>query len=116
MWASAYLVLVVGVAQVALGIGLGLLAGASLGRRELAWVFALFNLGNAAVLAGTLLDGVLGGSVWIVDAGGALLAAAMALLLYLVRGAARGWLLGAFVAVVAVILVSMPVGLVLARL
>lgn len=120
VWASAYLVLVVGVAQVALAIGLGLLApepaAGARASAPAAWAFALFNLGNAAVLAGTLLDGVVAGSVWIVDLGGALLAGSMALFLYLVREARRGWLLGLFVAVVAVILVSMPIGLVLARL
>ncbi len=118
-WATAYLVLVVGVVQIALAVGLGLLAPRPVTWAMQAGLFALFNLGNAAVLVGTLLDGSgggEGGEVWIVDAGGALLAVAMVLCIYLVRGARRGWLLAAFVSVVVVILVSMPIGLVLARL
>ena len=115
VWATAYLVLVVGVVQVALAVGLGLLAARPITGAMLASAFGLYNLGNAAVLAGTLLDGIVGGSVWIVDLGGALLVAAMALLLYCVRGARRSPLLAAYAVVVAVILVSTPIGLVLAR-
>ncbi len=113
-WASAYLVLVVGVVQVALAVGLGLLAVRPITGSMQAWAFGLFNLGNAAVLVGTLLDGT-GGGVWIVDLGGVLLLAAMGLLLYYVRGARRSWLLALYVGVVGVIVVSMPIGLVLSR-
>lgn len=115
VWATAYLVLVVGAVQIALAIGFGLLVPRPVAAGLRAWAFGLFNLGNAAVLAGTLLDGVVRGSVWLVDLGGGLLAIAMALLLYAARGARRGWLLRGYIAVVAVILVSMPIGLVLAR-
>lgn len=115
VWATAYLVLVVGAVQVALAIGLGLLAERPVTGAMQAWIFSLFNLGNAAVLTGTLVGGDAGGAVWIVDLGGVLLVAAMALLLYCVRGARRSWLLALYLAVVVVILVSMPIGLLLAR-
>ena len=115
VWATAYLVLVVGVVQVALAIGLGLLAARPVTGAMQAWAFGLFNLGNAAVLTGTLLGDGAGVGVWIVDVGGVLLAASMVLLLIYVRGAHRSRLLAIYVAVVAVILVSMPIGLVLAR-
>src|SRR5579875_3107512 len=70
-WAAAYLVLVGGVAQVALGAGQALLAPRSPSRRLVAAEFAGWNAGNAAVLAGTLA-----GVTPLVDAGGALLVAA----------------------------------------
>jgi hypothetical protein len=53
--AAAYLVLVAGVAQVGLGFGQALLAPGPLSARLVAIEVAVWNLGNAAVLAGTLL-------------------------------------------------------------
>ncbi|HEY5019315.1 MAG TPA: hypothetical protein VII59_21295, partial [Streptosporangiaceae bacterium] len=53
-WAAAYLVLVGGVAQVALGAGLALLAPRPPGRRAVIAGLAGWNAGNGAVLAGTL--------------------------------------------------------------
>lgn len=52
-WAAAYLVLVGGVAQVALGAGQALLASRPPGRRAVAAGVAGWNAGNGAVLAGT---------------------------------------------------------------
>ncbi|MGH3322508.1 MAG: hypothetical protein ACRDN9_20500, partial [Streptosporangiaceae bacterium] len=111
-WAAVYLVLVAGVAQVALGVGQAVLAPTPAPSRLAAGQLAAWNAGNAAVIAGTLL-----GVVAVVDAGGALLVVALALLVAAVRGAqaGRGWLLYAFRPFVVVLLVSIPVGLVLAR-
>jgi hypothetical protein len=108
-WAAAYLVLVCGVAQIGLGAGQPLLARPA--RRLLAWEFATWNLGNAGVLAGTLA-----GSTVVVDAGGVLLAAALALMTFGTRGQAGSpvWALRGYRFLTAVILVSIPVGLVLA--
>lgn len=89
-WASAYLVLVVGVAQFVFGMG-----QARLSARVPApgWILAewlVFNLGNAGVIAGTLL----GEFRWVL-AGTALFAAGIALFLIGTRGALRvGWLAG----------------------
>jgi hypothetical protein len=111
-WAVAYLVLVAGVAQIGLGLG-QLLATRPAG----AWSaveLALWNVGNAGVLAGVLVP-----VTALVDVGGALLVVALALAVYNVRGArAQGpmrWLLYAFRVLVVVLLVSVPVGLALAR-
>lgn len=112
-WAAAYLVLVGGIAQVALGAGLAALAP----RVPPVWLATAgllgWNVGNAAVIAGTLAD-----VVTIVDAGGALLVLTLALLVWAVRGAAPRWrwALVVFRVLVVVLLVSIPVGLVLARL
>jgi len=110
-WAAAYLVLVVGAAQAALGVGQALLALRVPSRRNVAVQFTAWNLGNAAVLTGTLA-----GITTLVDTGGALLLVALLLL----RGGRTGreprtWLLGAFRLLAAVLLISIPIGLVLAR-
>lgn len=112
VWLVAYLVLVVGVAQIALGMGQYWLAGRAPGRIGL-WVeFSSFNLGNAAVMAGTLI-----GVAPLVDVGGVLVVVALVLFLLGGRGASRGgnlrylyWIL------IVVLLVSVPIGLLLAHL
>ena len=110
-WAAAYLVLVGGVAQVALGAGLALLASRLPGRRAVAAELAAWNAGNGAVLAGTLL-----GAAWLADVGGAALVVALALALAGVRGAVRqpAWPLHLYQVLIALVLVSIPVGLMIA--
>ncbi len=110
-WAAAYLVLVAGVAQVALAAGQALLAPRTPPTRTLAAELIAWNTGNAAVLVGTL-----GGATVLVDVGGALLTVALALLVSVVRSAGRrrGWALYAFRLLVLILLVSIPIGLVLA--
>jgi hypothetical protein len=107
-WAAAYLVLVAGVAQIGLAAGRILL---SVGRpspgRTHAELIA-WNLGNAAVIAGTLTDRPL-----VVDLGGALLVGSLALATLGVRGGHR-WLRRLYRALVVILLVSIPVGLLLA--
>lgn len=111
IWASAYLVLVVGVAQIALGLGQAWLAEASPSRRVVIAELALFNLGNAAVIGGTLLD-----RTWLVDIGGVLLIAALAIYLWTTRRSRGGSIMIAYRLLVVIVVVSIPVGLVLARL
>lgn len=111
-WASAYLVLVAGVAQLALGVGQALLAPSPPSRHVVVVECTVWNAGNTAVLAGTLLS-----LVPLVDAGGVLLVLALSLLTLEVRGAGRrgGWGLRLYRLLVAVVLVSIPIGLLLAR-
>lgn len=78
--------------------------------------FLTWNLGNAAVIAGQLL-----GFQIAVDAGGVLLVVSLALLFRGVRGAlpdARGslWTLYAYRAILLIILVSIPIGLVIGHI
>jgi hypothetical protein len=110
-WAAAYLVLVAGVAQIGLGAGQAMFGGRTSPRTVLAEI-AGWNLGNAAVLAGTLA-----GVGLVVDLGGAAL-------LVVLRGALTGgaapsgrarWLLRGYCALLLVLIVSIPVGLVLGR-
>lgn len=109
-WAAAYLVLVGGVVQVALGAGQALLALGAPSRRVIAIELIGWNAGSGAVLAGTLL-----GLSWLADVGGALLVPALVLVIRGVRGAARQptWPMHLYRAVVALVLVSIPVGLVI---
>lgn len=125
-WAAAYLVLVVGVAQLCLGVLQERLAARppSAGFRTAELV--TWNAGNAAVLGGTLAA-----APFVVDAGGLLLVAALALFLVAQRTAAaagadprpgRGrdlrlrWPVWVFRGLIVLLLVSIPVGLTLAHL
>lgn len=109
-WLAAYLVLVCGVAQCAMG-----LAQEYLGVRRLsasvAWAqFACWNLGNASVILGTL-----GGSPAFVDIGGLVLLVALAISLHATRRVSRTLLGWGYRLVVAILAVSIPIGIVLAH-
>lgn len=120
VWASAYLVLVMGIAQIGLVLGRALLPARVPSPRTVALEFLVFGLGNAGVVLGTLID-----AVWLVDVGGALLVVALALMVWGVRSPADAarvdrspWLTRlrwCYRVLVVVLLVSIPVGLVLAR-
>ncbi|HET9679141.1 MAG TPA: hypothetical protein VFP95_01115 [Gammaproteobacteria bacterium] len=108
VWMVAYLVLVVGVAQLGFGIGQAFLAddAPSTGRVRIQFVF--FNAGNAGVIAGTLLE-------WfpLVAASALFLAVALALFFYGVRNARRGWQLYAYWLLLSVIFTGALVGVML---
>jgi hypothetical protein len=113
-WAAAYLVLVVGVAQIALSAGQAVLSVTARSAGVVAVEAACWNVANALVIAGTVAD-----VHAIVYAGGALLVVALAIFANGARGAttvahARRWSVYAFRALVVLLLVSIPVGLVLA--
>lgn len=119
-WATAYLVLVGGVAQIGLGAAVAWLAPAA-SRRAAWWAFAGWNLGNAGVLTGQLA-----GIVVLTDIGTVLLVVALVLVLVAVRSrhrtgaietpAARPAVLHLFRALVVLLAVTMPIGVVLAHL
>lgn len=89
-WATAYIVLVGGVAQVALGAAVTWLRPSA--RPRPGWVaFACWNLGNAGVLAGQLA-----GVVALTDIGAALLVVGLGVVLFsIARGAPAGLQRGA---------------------
>lgn len=110
-WASAYLVLIVGIIQlglVAIWRGLG-----HPGAVATACALLIYNLGSGGVIVGTLLKARLRHYRALVNLGGGLIAAAMVLLLLAVAKSRASLPLAEFIALVIVILVSMPVGLVL---
>jgi hypothetical protein len=114
MWASAYLVLVAGVAQVAFAAALHYFTYRD-GARAIVTGFVLYNIGNAAVLIGTVnkTQSTLG--LVATDSGGALIMVAVLLFIYATRGSKRSWSLMVFYLVAFVIAVSVPIGLFLAR-
>lgn len=110
-WLAAYLVLVVGIAQIGLGAGQSWLANRVPSRAVLAVEFAAFNLGNAGVVIGTLAE-----APALVDAGGGALVIALLLFLWSVRSrGAGGWVRYVYWLLAAILIVSIPVGLVLAH-
>jgi hypothetical protein len=111
-WAVAYLVLVAGVAHLVLGIGQGGLASRSVPAWLVAGEAAAFNLSTVAVLLGTLLA-----APALTYLGAGLLVVALAAFIWAVRGGGGHlpWLLWSFRIVVVVLLVSAPIGLVIAH-
>ena len=107
----AYLVLVGGVAQVALGAGQAILAREVPSRTTATSEIALLNGGNAGVIAGTLLE-----RTWLVDAGAILLVIALYLFLRGVRGVPPTVPVIVYRLLIVFVMGSIPVGLVLARL
>jgi hypothetical protein len=116
--AVAYLVLICGVAQAALGAGQNALAVQPPSQRLRYAELVGWNLGNAAVIAGTLSN-----ADAVVFVGGAILLVVLALFVYGVRGSATAgsraraaWIVNGFRTLVVVLLISIPSGLVLAAL
>lgn len=110
-WVAAYLVLVCGVAQCAFGV-----AQREFARHPLTalvfWVELLcWNVGSAAVIAGTLIRQPI-----VVDIGGGLLVIALVLLMRAVTPSPTGRraLLWIYRALIVALLVSIPIGLTLA--
>ncbi len=105
MWLTAYLVLVVGIAQVALGAGQAGLASRPPPSALLGSQWLLFNGANALVISGRLLVRPAAVAV-----GAVLLAMALGLFLRGVRGADGGWLLQVYRLLVALLACSALVG------
>lgn len=111
VWMVAYLVLVVGLAQVAFGVGQ---AALSAKRVSLLWVtteFLLFNIGNAGVITGTLA-----GTFTPVIVGTILLLLGLGLFYYVSRGSRRDGLRYGYQALLVLIAVGALVGLTLSAL
>lgn len=110
-WLAAYLVLVGGVAQIAVGTGQATLSGGPAGIATLRNELLAWNLSLVLVVAGTLL-----GVPIVTSLGGVLLIGALTLFLLGVRSGPsstrRVRLL--FEAIVVVVAVSVPIGLVVA--
>lgn len=110
-WAVAYIVLVAGVAQAFLGLAQAVLARGSVASTVRQAELWCWNIGNAAVVAGTLL------AVPVVLYLGCLpLIATLVLVLRTLAHAPSNWLLWSVRIVVAVLLVSIPTGIVLQSL
>lgn len=110
-WAAAYLVLVCGAASCAIAAAQARPRGGAVPTAAARVQAAAWALGNAAVLAGTLTRLPL-----VVDAGAVLLVAALGIAVGVARTAAPGPARTAYRLVLIVLLLSIPVGMVLAHL
>lgn len=110
-WAAAFAVLIAGVAQYAIGVAQSALAR-EVSRRTVVGELATWNAGSIAVILGTVVTMPL-----IVDFGGLLLVIALALMVATVRGKGSGpvWAVWVYRILLVVILVSIPIGLILAH-
>jgi hypothetical protein len=110
-WLAAFLVLVGGVAQIALGAGQGWLSGDRPPMRHIAGEVIAWNLGLAATITGSLVA-----LPAVTSAGGVATAVALVLFLYGTRASASEprWAVVAYRAILIIVLVSTPIGLVLA--
>ncbi len=107
VWAVAYLVLVLGAGQLAIGADQALLPTTAPSPREATLSAAAFNLSGAAIVLGVVTD-----HVAVFYAGSALLFAVLVWLLYRVRRSTRrGWALLAYRFFLAALVVSIPIGM-----
>lgn len=120
-WATAYIVLVGGIAQIGLGAAVAWLAPTA-PRRFAWWAFIGWNIGNACVLAGQMT-----GVLLVTDLGTVVLIAALVIVLIAAgdRGARGGAekampphpaVLWAFRSLVLLLAVTMPIGVILAHI
>lgn len=110
-WLAAYLVLIAGVAQLLLAQQQHLLDPGQDQRRAEWFTLAFWVLGNAAVITGSLQA-----APCFVDAGGVLLTVAIILAWVRIRGTRMRALGTVLCFVYAVIVASIPIGLILAHL
>lgn len=109
-WVAAYLVLVVGVAQIGLGVGQATLAAAPPADRRLVTQLVLVNGGSLAVIVGTLATMPI-----VVTVGGLVLVTGLiTFVLTPRRPDGPQWVRLGYLAILTVLIVSIPVGLALA--
>jgi len=110
-WAAAFAVLIGGVAQYAIGVVQSTLAANRPSLRNVVVELTTWNAGGIAVILGTVTTLPL-----VVDLGGLLLVVALAFMVATVRKAAGPtWAVWVYRILLVVILVSIPIGLVLAH-
>ncbi|MBX3104037.1 MAG: hypothetical protein KF867_03590 [Cryobacterium sp.] len=112
-WAVAYFVLVAGVAQLALGLGQASLAVKQPSVRLITVEVLAFNIANMAVLTGTLLALKV-----LVYLGCGVFIAALGLFIWGTRAAHahHKWMLYGFRTVLGILIISTPIGLIIAEL
>ena len=112
-WTAAFLVLVVGVGQVGLAIG-----QSASGRRVVSTRTIVIELGSVNVGASLVIAGTLSSSPVIATIGSVLFALALVVFAHQSRGrrGERGWLQRVYLTLLAVLVVSTPIGIALSWL
>ena len=108
VWAVAYLVLVPGVCQIALGVGQAVLAREEPATPTLTGQLLAFNVGSGLVIGGTVTDHPV-----ITYVGSLLLVISLAMFIILARGVRLRALRWIYRVLVAIVLVSIPIGLII---
>ncbi len=109
VWAVAFLVLVLGVGQLVIGVGLTLLSPAEPHLGLVTAVAAAYNVAGVAIMLGIVTEHPI-----VFDVGSTVLLIALLLLLNEVRNSVqRGWLLAVYRLMIGVLVVSIPIGAVL---
>lgn len=111
VWLVAYLVLVLGVAQIALAIGQALLAEPTVGNGLIRLECVLFNLGSVGVAGGTL-----GHRFLFVALGTILVVCALAVFLFTVRRAPAGYTQWLYRGLIGIVAAGACIGLILSWL
>ncbi|MEO8691672.1 MAG: hypothetical protein ABI397_02695 [Candidatus Saccharimonas sp.] len=115
LWASAYLVLVIGVVQILIGVGMAFVHEKLIARQV--WtIFALLNIGSLSILIGTVMKTQMTNSFSVVIAGSIVYVAAMVLGLLGLRGSHSSWWRFDYVALLIAGIVSAGIGAVLSSL
>lgn len=109
-WLAAYLVLVGGVAQCAIGRAQAVLSASSTPAKRWEMQFASWNIGNLLVVVGSLTS-----EPYVVDVGGLLLLPALVIAVLATRRTPPSLLVWGYRAVLLLLAVTMPIGLVLAH-
>lgn len=107
-WAVAYIVLVIGVAQIMLGAGQAYVTDGAVSQPTVLAELTGWNLASVATVLGTVLD-----VTAVLYVGAVLQLAILTTFLYCVRNGRRGAVLIIMRALIAIMLVSVPIGLVL---
>ena len=116
MWASAYLVLVVGVAQVCFGLSLEQLAKKSRAA-VIYWVFGLFNLGNMLVILGSVVKySDLDWNMSLTLLGSTSLVVSLVLLGGVIHQAAKSQLRAMLYTTIVLLVLCIPIGIILAQM
>lgn len=116
MWASAYLVLVMGVVQAGFGVMLARMVR-EVSRKLLYAALVLFNVGSLGVIASSAMKyGLLPGNrVLVISIGSALLLAGLAIFGYLARSAEQSKVKLLFYITLVGIAICVPIGILLAQ-
>ncbi|MDG3016502.1 hypothetical protein [Speluncibacter jeojiensis] len=107
-WSVAYLVLVAGACQFAIGLGYATLSQQPQSPRRALGLAVVFNAANVAVIVGTVT-----GQTWLLGIGAVALALTLLVMLVGIRGAEPGPLPRLYRLLIVLLAVSIPIGLVL---
>ena len=112
-WSAAYLVLVVGAFQVVVGLAIYSFVKGRHSMCDIYWSFGLFNLGNFAVISGTVLKHTFKTPNLLIALGGLFIVIVMVLFVRLIPRGTKNKYLVVYYLLIAFVAASVAVGLAL---